>query len=109
MTRGIIHLYFKAFCRGWTMGACSYFRYRWSGVSKGSDGKSAGGRRYSSVPLYLRIVPLLSSRSCGIGVLNKVDMAASISVSDGLGFVEEKMIFFGAITFAITAVNTPVG
>ena len=54
----IIHLYLKNFSRGWTMCAFSYLMYHWYGVSKESDGKSAGGRRYSSVPLYLRMVPL---------------------------------------------------
>ena len=36
------------------------------------------------------------------GVLNKVIMYDSISACDGLGFVKETMIFFGAITFVIT-------
>ena len=36
-------------------------------------------------------------------------MAASISACDGLGFVEETIIFFGAINFVITSGNTPEG
>ena len=44
------------------MVACSYLKYCWSRVYKGSDGKSSGGRRYSYVPLYLRMDPLSSYR-----------------------------------------------
>ena len=45
----------------------------------------------------------------GLGVLNKVIMAAYISACDGLGFVEELMMFFGGIIFVISSGNTPEG
>ena len=44
----------KGCLRGWVSGACCELMYRWSIVSSGSAGKSAGGRRYNSVDLYFR-------------------------------------------------------
>ena len=43
------------------MGTCSSLRYCWYGVSIGSYGNSAVGRRYCYVPLYLLMDPLYSS------------------------------------------------
>ena len=60
--RVIIHLYLQGFLQGVDNGCDIIVKVLLVWGVKGSDGNSAGGRRYIYVPLYLRIVTLSSSK-----------------------------------------------